>query len=68
MYLLNEYHTDIDMDIEMDWEELRDDSSFQDLWDSNVFQYDETQTTIESNKNFKGNDSFLENFALINEY
>ncbi len=64
--LLDENHTDIDMDIEMDWEELRDDSSFQDLWDSNVFQYDETQTTIESNEN--GNDSFLENLALINEY
>ena len=62
MSMLDEDH----IDIEMDWEELRDDSSFQDLWDSHVFWYDETETKIESNED--GNDSFLENLAVINEY
>lgn len=60
---LNESHADIDID--MDWEELRGDSSTQDPWDSQVFQFDETGTTIGSNED--GSDSFLKNLGYINE-
>ena len=62
MSMFNEDH----IDIEMDWEELRDDSSFHEFLDSHEFQFDETETTVESNED--GNDSFLENLAVMNEH
>ena len=53
MSMLAEDHQ---IDIEMDWEEIRNDSSFcNQSFESYAFQFDETETTIESNKD--GNDS-----------
>ena len=52
------------IDIEMDSEEIRNDSSFYNQsFESYAFQFDET---IETNKD--GNDSFLENLANLNEH
>ena len=52
------------IDIEMDWEEIRNDSSFYNQsFESYAFQFDET---IETDKD--GNDSFLENLANLNKH
>jgi hypothetical protein len=61
MSMFNEDH----IDIKMDWEELRDDTNFHEFLDSHEFQF-ETETTVESNED--GNDSFLENLAVMNEH
>ena len=55
------------IDIEMDWEEIKNDSSFyHQSFESYAFQFDETDITIETNKD--GNDSFLENLANLNKH
>ena len=55
------------IDIEMHWEEIRNDSSFYNQsFESYAFQFDETDTTIETNKD--GNDSFLKNLANLNKH
>ena len=55
------------IDIEMDWEEIRNDSSlYNQSFESFALQFDETDTTIETNKD--GNNSFLENLANLNKH
>ncbi|XP_028403969.1 ATP-dependent DNA helicase hus2/rqh1-like [Dendronephthya gigantea] len=52
-------------DIEMDWEELKDDSSLHELWHSHEYDFDETESLYDSNED--GNDSFLENLAVMSK-
>lgn len=52
--------------IEMDWEELKDHSSLNELWYSHEYDFDETETSVDSNED--GNDSFLENLAVMSKY
>ena len=52
--------------VEMDWENLKDDSSYLEMTDSREIEVDETDTSIDSSQT--GNDSFLEHFTAINQH
>ena len=52
--------------VEMDWENLKDDSSYLEMIDSREIEVDETDTSIDSSQT--GNDSFLEHFTAINQH
>ncbi len=52
-----------EMDFEMEWEEVRDDPSFQSMMDSHDWGYCETDTSMESNAPID-NSGFFENFAM----
>lgn len=52
-----------EMDFEMEWEEVRDDPSFQSMMDSQDWGYCETDSSMESNAPID-NSGFFENFAM----
>ncbi|CAB4002215.1 Hypothetical predicted protein [Paramuricea clavata] len=52
--------------IEMDWDELREDSNLLEFFDSQEFEMDETDSSMDCS--LAGNDSFLENIAMNNAH
>ena len=52
--------------VEMDWANLKDDSSYLEMIDSREIEIDETDTSIDSSQT--GNESFLEHFTAINQH
>lgn len=54
------------IEIEMDWDELREDSNLLEFFDSQEFEMDETDSSMDCS--LAGNDSFLENIAMNNAH
>jgi hypothetical protein len=54
------------IEIEMDWDELREDSNLLEFFDSQEFEMNETDSSMDCS--LAGNDSFLENIAMNNAH
>jgi hypothetical protein len=59
-------NTEDNIEIEMDWDELREDSNLPEFFDSQEFEMDETDSSMDCS--LAGNDSFLENIAMNNAH